>query len=90
MNPCILPCDMTSLWFNVKQQPLSASFDRMVQAMGVFDQWAETQRARGKSPSTDADHWGFNAVESIIWDAVGMGLLLPSVVPIDFCHARLR
>jgi hypothetical protein len=60
----------------IQQQPLSASFEKIVQALGVYDYYSESQRARpqGADPGAgmNADQWGFHAVQAVVWDAVGM------------------
>jgi anaphase-promoting complex subunit 5 len=53
-----------------QQQPLSASFEKIVQAMGLYDHWTDVQSVT----ALDAEQWGQHAVQSIVWYAAGMYL----------------
>jgi hypothetical protein len=55
-----------------QQQPLSASFEKIVQAMGLYDHWTDVQ----SDTVVDAEQWGQHAVQSIVWYAAGMSLKL--------------
>lgn len=59
----------------VEEQPLSASFEKIIQALGVYDHWIESQRTRLQSPDDavglDADQWAFHTIQAIVWNAVG-------------------
>ncbi|TFK54918.1 hypothetical protein OE88DRAFT_1710679 [Heliocybe sulcata] len=49
------------------EQPLSASFERIVEGVGVFDNWAEQEN----TPQSDVEQWGQHAVQSLVWNAAG-------------------
>ncbi|KZT26232.1 hypothetical protein NEOLEDRAFT_1132257 [Neolentinus lepideus HHB14362 ss-1] len=49
------------------EQPLIASFERIVEVIGVFDQWAEQEN----TSQSDAEQWGQHAVQSLVWKAAG-------------------
>lgn len=53
------------LW---KEQPLSASFARIVQAVGLYDHWVDVQLAT----PTEAEQWAQHTVQAIVWDAAGI------------------
>jgi hypothetical protein len=46
-----------------------------MQALGVYDSWAESHRGRYKSvdvgTGTDQDQWAFHTVQAIVWSAAG-------------------
>jgi anaphase-promoting complex subunit 5 len=51
----------------VKEQPLSASFERIVQAIGLYDHWSEVQQGG----PVEAEQWAQHAVQAIVWTAAG-------------------
>ena len=53
-------CDMQG-------QPPSASFERIMQAVGLYDHWIDVQQAT----PVDAEQWGQHAVQAYVWGLVG-------------------
>lgn len=49
--------------FYPQQQPLSAAFERIMQAVGLYDHWINLQRA----PFIEAEQWGAHSVQSVVW-----------------------
>jgi len=49
------------------EQPLSAAFERIVQAIGLYDHWIDMQGYFLE----DSEQWSRHAVQSIVWNAAG-------------------
>ncbi|KAI0928780.1 hypothetical protein AcV7_008835 [Taiwanofungus camphoratus] len=49
------------------QQPLTASFEKIVQAMGLYDHWVDVQGGA----FVEAEQWGYHAVQSVVWSMHG-------------------
>ncbi|KZT11383.1 uncharacterized protein LAESUDRAFT_755040 [Laetiporus sulphureus 93-53] len=49
------------------QQPLMASFEKIVQAIGLYDHWIDIQHA----PFVESEQWGQHAVQSVVWSMHG-------------------
>jgi anaphase-promoting complex subunit 5 len=50
-----------------QEQPLSAAFEKIVQAVGLYDHWIDMQG----NYLDDSEQWGQHAVQSIVWSAAG-------------------
>ena len=50
-----------------KAQPPSASFERIIQAVGLYDHWIDVQLA---TPA-EAEQWGQHAVQAYVWRLIG-------------------
>ena len=59
-----------------QEQPLSASFERLMQAIGLYDHWAESQ----PTMSAETDQWSQHAVQSVVWSAAGDFTLSPCIL----------
>ncbi|KDQ60855.1 hypothetical protein JAAARDRAFT_31853 [Jaapia argillacea MUCL 33604] len=53
------------------EQPLSASFERVTEAIGVHDQWVDGQG----NLASESEQFGQHAVQSILWSAAGCSKL---------------
>lgn len=51
----------------LQQQPLTASFEKIVQAMGLYDHWVDVQGGA----FVEAEQWGYHAVQSVVWSMHG-------------------
>ena len=60
-----------------QEQPLSASFEKLMQAIGLYDHWAESQHTM----SAETDQWSQHAVQSVIWSAAGDFTLFRCILP---------
>lgn len=54
---------MLTARLDLQQQPLSAAFERIIQAVGLYDHWINLQRA----PFIEAKQWGPHSVQSVVW-----------------------
>jgi anaphase-promoting complex subunit 5 len=52
-----------------QEQPLSAAFEKMIQAVGLCDHWIDVQG----NYLDYADQWSQHTVQSIVWSAAGAG-----------------
>ena len=50
-----------------QEQPLSAAFEKMVQAVGLYDHWIDVQG----NYLDYADQWSQHTVQSVVWTAAG-------------------
>jgi hypothetical protein len=50
-----------------KGQPLSAAFEKIIQAIGLYDHWIDVQG----NHLDDAEQWSQHAVQSVVWSAAG-------------------
>ncbi|KAJ6630768.1 hypothetical protein B0H10DRAFT_2160163 [Mycena sp. CBHHK59/15] len=48
-------------------QPLSASFAKIVQGVGLYDHWFDTH----PTPPAESEQWAQHAVQSVVWSAAG-------------------
>ncbi|KIY50891.1 hypothetical protein FISHEDRAFT_37690 [Fistulina hepatica ATCC 64428] len=67
IDPLDVLCDVRKLIDERNEQPLSAAFERIVQAVGLYDHWLEI------SPMNvlDKDQWACHAVQAITWTIAG-------------------
>ena len=63
-----LPTDSSS--GNIQGQPPSASFERIVQAIGLYDHWIDVQQVT----PVEAEQWGQHAVQAYVWGLIGKHL----------------
>ncbi|KAF8077980.1 hypothetical protein FPV67DRAFT_1463707 [Lyophyllum atratum] len=71
LHPLEVLFDVRKLVDPQNDQPLSAAFSKIVQAVGVYDHWLDVQGAL----LVDEEQWAQHAVQSIVWDAVGCSQL---------------
>ncbi|TFY82669.1 hypothetical protein EWM64_g1341 [Hericium alpestre] len=67
LHPLEVLFDVEKLMRVSNEQPLSASFEKLVEAIGLYDHWIDRQ---GHFPD-DIYQWGQHAVQSIVWNAAG-------------------
>ncbi|KAF8258613.1 hypothetical protein EI94DRAFT_1621071 [Lactarius quietus] len=67
LHPTELLFDVEKLLRVNSEQPLSAAFEKMVQAVGLYDHWIDVQG----NYLDYADQWSQHAVQSIVWSAAG-------------------
>ena len=60
----LLTADITG---DIQQQPVSAAFERITQAAGLYDVWSEIQA----NAVTDADQWGQHVTQGVAWSMIG-------------------
>ncbi|KAJ7343519.1 hypothetical protein DFH08DRAFT_872936 [Mycena albidolilacea] len=65
LHPLEVLFDVSKLMDEENGQPLSASFAKIVQGMGLYDQWFE------KEGPSDSEQWAQHAVQSVVWSAAG-------------------
>ncbi|KAI0306373.1 hypothetical protein B0F90DRAFT_1814283 [Multifurca ochricompacta] len=49
------------------EQPLSAAFEKIIQAVGLYDHWIDVQG----NHLDDAEQWSQHTVQSVVWSAAG-------------------
>ena len=54
--------------FHHQNQPMSASFEKIAQAVSLFDTWHDFHRGF----VTDSEQWAQHAVQSSVWASAGM------------------
>jgi hypothetical protein len=59
-----------------QQQPISTSFEKIIQALGVYDHSSDHRPARLRKPigpeaEAGGDQWAFHAVQAAVWAGVG-------------------
>ena len=64
-SPAVVVLQLTTS--NIQQQPVSAAFERIAQAAGLYETWSDTQ----SHALTDAEQWGQHAVQSVAWEIMG-------------------
>ncbi|KAF9270017.1 hypothetical protein L218DRAFT_849491 [Marasmius fiardii PR-910] len=67
LHPLEILYDVKKLMDENHEQPLMASFSKIVQAIGVYDYWFEHQF----SGLRDTDQWAQHAVQGVVWNAAG-------------------
>ncbi|KAJ8083776.1 hypothetical protein PM082_002542 [Marasmius tenuissimus] len=67
LHPLDILHDVKKLMDEKHEQPLSASFSKIVQSVGVFDYWFENRF----STLRDDDQWAQHAVQGVVWNAAG-------------------
>ncbi|KAI0030755.1 hypothetical protein K488DRAFT_87485 [Vararia minispora EC-137] len=67
LHPLDVLFDVEKLMRVKSEQPLSAAFEKLTQAIGLYDHWIDVQ---GHIPD-DREEWGQHAVQSVIWSAAG-------------------
>ena len=58
-----------------QDQPLTAAFIKIFQAVGLYDQWLDVQLAL---PVEDQHFWAQHGIQSIIWNEAGQSFVLNS------------
>ncbi|KAJ7172511.1 armadillo-type protein [Mycena filopes] len=75
LHPMEVLFDVSKLMDEENGQPLSASFAKLVQAMGLFDHWFDGDSQKESHvphvAPPDAEQWAQHAVQSIVWSAAG-------------------
>lgn len=67
---------MRLLIMTEQEQPLSASFEKLVQAVGLYDHCVDAQTI----PIVEAEQWGQHAVQSVLWSAAGISSYTVSIL----------
>ncbi|KAI0316674.1 hypothetical protein OF83DRAFT_1172648 [Amylostereum chailletii] len=67
LHPLEVLYDIEKLLRVSSEQPLSAAFEKIVQAVGLYDHWIDVP---GNVPDY-SDQWGHHAVQSVVWSAAG-------------------
>ncbi|KAE9400546.1 hypothetical protein BT96DRAFT_919390 [Gymnopus androsaceus JB14] len=67
LNPLDILYDIRKLMNEANEQPLSASFIKIAEALGVFDHWCD----RKISTVKESDQWAQHAVQANVWNAAG-------------------
>ncbi|KAA1469483.1 hypothetical protein DENSPDRAFT_835114 [Dentipellis sp. KUC8613] len=67
LHPLEVLFDVEKLMRVSNEQPLSAAFEKIVQAIALYDHWTDVQ---GHIPES-ATQWSQHAVQSIVWSAAG-------------------
>ncbi|KAJ7046748.1 hypothetical protein C8F04DRAFT_1061598 [Mycena alexandri] len=72
LHPMEVLFDVYKLMDEENGQPLSASFAKLVQGMGLFDHWfdGDGQKEPHVAPP-DREQWAQHAVQSVVWSAAG-------------------
>ncbi|KAJ3728128.1 hypothetical protein DFJ43DRAFT_1084857 [Lentinula guzmanii] len=85
LHPLDILYDVTKLIDETNEQPLSASFIKITESMGVFDYWYDTKMDTTK----ESDQWAQHVVQGVAWTAAGCENLgdLSSDVVVAFTFA---
>ncbi|KAI0006228.1 hypothetical protein BJV74DRAFT_880515 [Russula compacta] len=67
LHPIEVLFDVEKLLRVKSEQPLSAAFEKIVQAVGLYDHWIDIQG----NYLNDSEQWSQHAVQSIVWSAAG-------------------
>ncbi|KAH9934779.1 uncharacterized protein B0H18DRAFT_978208 [Fomitopsis serialis] len=71
LHPYEILRDVEKLMQIANQQPLTAAFERIIKAGGLYDHWINLQRA----PFIEAEQWGPHTVQSVVWSMHGCARL---------------
>ncbi|KAJ7470732.1 hypothetical protein FB451DRAFT_1254671 [Mycena latifolia] len=66
LHPLEVLFDVYKLLDEENGQPLSASFAKITQGMGLYDHWFDTRPI-----APDSEQWAQHAVQSLVWSAAG-------------------
>ncbi|KAJ7219238.1 hypothetical protein GGX14DRAFT_435221 [Mycena pura] len=67
LHPMEVLFDVHKLMDEENGQPLSASFVKIMQAVGLYDHWYDTQPIT----APESDQWAQHTVQSVVWSAAG-------------------
>ncbi|KAF5385526.1 hypothetical protein D9757_005432 [Collybiopsis confluens] len=67
LNPLDVLYDVKKLIDETNEQPMSASFQKIVEAAGVFDHWCDGR----VSTAQESDQWALYTVQATAWNAAG-------------------
>jgi len=67
LHPIEVLYDVEKLLKVKSEQPLSAAFEKIIQAVGLYDHWIDVQG----NYLEDSEQWNQHAVQSIVWSAAG-------------------
>ncbi|KAJ7156003.1 hypothetical protein C8R43DRAFT_998757 [Mycena crocata] len=67
IHPMEILFDVYKLMDEENAQPLSASFVKIVQGIGLYDLWFDNQPV----PPPDNEQWAQHSVQSVVWSAAG-------------------
>ncbi|EMD38521.1 hypothetical protein CERSUDRAFT_82798 [Gelatoporia subvermispora B] len=67
LHPLEILSDVRKLMPINHLQPLSAAFEKIVQAVGLYDHWIDAQGAA----FVESEQWGQHAVQSVVWSMHG-------------------
>lgn len=67
LEPLEVLFDVSKLLDECNEQPVSAAFVKIAQAIGLYDYWVDSH------PTTPLDHqqWAVHTVQAIAWEAAG-------------------
>ncbi|KZT68114.1 hypothetical protein DAEQUDRAFT_339649 [Daedalea quercina L-15889] len=71
LHPYEVLRDVEKLMHVGNQQPLTAAFERIIQAVGLYDHWINLQRA----PFIEAEQWGPHSIQGVVWSMHGCARL---------------
>lgn len=67
LNPLEILFDVKKLMAVEHDQPPSAAFEKIMQAIGMYDHWIDSQHAT----PVESDQWGQHAVQAYVWRLIG-------------------
>ncbi|KAI9458485.1 hypothetical protein F5148DRAFT_1001378 [Russula earlei] len=67
LHPIEVLFDVEKLLRVKSEQPLSAAFERIIQAVGLYDHWIDMQ----ENDVDESEQWSQHAAQSIVWSAAG-------------------
>ncbi|EGN92472.1 hypothetical protein SERLA73DRAFT_99306 [Serpula lacrymans var. lacrymans S7.3] len=67
LHPLEILFDISKLLDPRSGQPLTACFEKLVQASGLYDHWIET----GRASYNDKEKMGIHAMEAVLWTTIG-------------------
>ncbi|KAK7465863.1 hypothetical protein VKT23_005834 [Stygiomarasmius scandens] len=76
LNPLDILYDVRKLIHEGHEQPMSLSFIKITEAMGVFDYWFDHKM----ETTTEADQYAQHAVQSIVWSIVELARIESEIV----------
>ncbi|KAH9951375.1 hypothetical protein B0H21DRAFT_849637 [Amylocystis lapponica] len=71
LHPFEILYDVKKLLKIANQQPLTASFEKIMQAIGLYDHWIDVQGGA----FVEAEQWAQHTVQSVVWGTAGCHLL---------------
>ncbi|KAF5380845.1 hypothetical protein D9615_003925 [Tricholomella constricta] len=85
LHPLEVLFDVKKLVDTHNDQPLSAAFAKIDQAVGLYDHWLDAQGAL----LVDEEQWAQHAVQSVVWDAAGCSQLASTEESIVLAFSQL-
>jgi len=66
-NVCVAHPRLGAGWLPSQEEALSSAFNKVIEALGLYDHWLDSQSA----VPNDDHQWAQHAVQSIIWSEAG-------------------